>query len=122
MIILLFFVFVFGSKLQVQAKSYYIDDMKIQATIMEDGNLEIEQTLKYVFNGSYNGIYITIPTKYKNREDIISEISDNIYNASGVYLEGVSIIDNYNNTRYFKESIAAVNGSDGVYTEEDMYN
>ena len=122
MIILLFFVFVFGSKLQVQAKSYYIDDMKIQATIMEDGNLEIEQTLKYVFNGSYNGIYITIPTKYKNREDIISEISDNIYNASGVYLEGVSVIDNYNNTRYFKESIAAVNGSDGVYTEEDMYN
>ena len=63
---------------KVQAKSYYIDDMQIEATIQENGDLQIEQTLKYVFNGEYNGIYITIPTKYSNNEKIISDISNDI--------------------------------------------
>ena len=53
--------------------------MQIEATIQDNGDLKIEQTLKYVFNGEYNGIYITIPTKYKNQEEIISKISNNIY-------------------------------------------
>ena len=39
--------------------------MQIEATVQNNGDLQIEQTLKYAFNGEYNGIYITIPTKYK---------------------------------------------------------
>lgn len=93
LIIILFLstIFLLLSKTEVKAKSYYIDDMNIQATIQSNGDLQIEQTLKYVFNGDYNGIYITIPTKYKNKEDTISEISDEIYNAQGVEVQNVII-------------------------------
>jgi hypothetical protein len=94
-IIMLVFVAIIitGKATKVQAKSYYIDDMKIQATVQKNGDLEIEQTLKYNFNGEYNGIYVTIPTKYENKEDIASELSDSMYNAQGVKIEEVSVTD-----------------------------
>ncbi len=63
LVIIFFFILITNTK--VQAKSYYIDDMQIEATVQNNGDLQIEQTLKYAFNGEYNGIYITIPTKYK---------------------------------------------------------
>lgn len=121
-ILLIFIAFILVGKSQVQAKSYYIDDMKIQATVKENGDLQIEQTLKYVFNGSYNGIYITIPTKYKNQEDVISKISDNIYNASGVQVNNVATLDNYGSEQIYNRVKNAYNGSWGVYTEENLYN
>ena len=39
-----------------QAKSYSIEDMDIQATINQDGSLNIKQEITYEFKGSYNGI------------------------------------------------------------------
>ena len=66
LLVIIFFILITNTK--VQAKSYYIDDMQIEATVQNNGDLQIEQTLKYAFNGEYNGIYITIPTKYKNQE------------------------------------------------------
>ena len=53
--ILISFIFIlllmaFNEQNKVQAKSYYIDDMNIQAIVLENGDLEIEQTLKYTFN------------------------------------------------------------------------
>ena len=44
---------------KVEAKSYYIKNMDIQANVNMDGSVDIEQTLTYNFNGEYNGIYIT---------------------------------------------------------------
>ena len=57
---------------------------------MEDGNLEIEQTLKYVFNGSYNGIYITIP--YSLNDDQAKEVNSSskdysLYNGNNVKIK-----------------------------------
>ena len=46
---------------KVEAKSYHIEDMDIQASINQDGSVAVEQTLTYKFNGQYNGIYITVP-------------------------------------------------------------
>lgn len=46
---------------KVEAKSYYIENMDIQASIKDNGSVDIEQTLTYKFDGQYNGIYITIP-------------------------------------------------------------
>ncbi len=102
---------------KVEAKSYYIDNMDIQATILENGDLEIEQTLTYEFDGSYNGIYITIPIQYENKEDILSEISDDIYNAGGVELQKVSLVQN-NQITEFKKVTTAANGSSSVFTED----
>lgn len=126
--ILISFIFIlllmaFNEQNKVQAKSYYIDDMNIQAIVLENGDLEIEQTLKYTFNGSYNGIYITIPTKYKNKEEKISKISDDIYNAQGIELQKVSQLKNGEIVEFQKVNNAS-NGQIRVYTEElksDIY-
>ena len=103
---------------KVQAKSYYIDDMQIEATIQENGDLQIEQTLKYVFNGEYNGIYITIPTKYSNNEKIISDISNDIYDADGVEIQSITSIDENNNKYTYTEDLEDEEAE--LYTEEDM--
>lgn len=103
---------------KVQAKSYYIEEMDIQATIQENGHLEVEQTLEYSFNGDYNGVYLTIPTKYENKEEVISKIDDSIYNAQGVVLKSVTQVENNNEITYKKVN-SARNGQNGVFTEEN---
>lgn len=108
-------------KQEVQAKSYYIEEMDIQATIQENGDVEVEQTLEYSFNGDYNGIYITIPTKYENKEEVISKIDDSIYNAQGVVLKSVTQVENNNEITYKKVN-SARNGQNGVFTEENNRN
>ena len=100
---------------KVHAKSYYIKDMDIQATVLENGDLEIEQTLEYTFNGNYNGIFITIPIKYEDKEKIKSEISDELYNCAGVELKDVSLV---NENEQFKKVNSAAIGDSRVYTEE----
>lgn len=62
-IIFLLIIFVALLSIKTEAKSYYIKNMDIQSTIIDNGDLEIEQTLEYVFNGEYNGIYMTIPVR-----------------------------------------------------------
>ena len=119
--LLVIILFILITNTKVQAKSYYIDDMQIEATVQDNGNLQVEQTLKYAFNGEYNGIYITIPTKYKNQEEVISKISNDIYNASGVFVQDVSLIEDSNEYHYSKVG-SAINGNEGVYTTENTYN
>ena len=111
----------FIMQVKAQAKSYYIENMDIQATIQSNGNVEVEQTLEYSFNGNYNGIYVTIPTQFKNNEEIISSISDDIYNTQGVELQSVQLIENEQEVNYEKAS-KAYNGDGGVYTEETDSN
>ena len=81
---------------KVEAKSYYIKNMDIQANININGSVDIEQTLTYNFNGEYNGIYITVPYKVTDNEykDIIknNRINDNLYTGSEVNVESVSEI------------------------------
>ena len=115
--IIIFLAILFLLQLKVQAKSYYIDDMEIHATILDNGNLEVEQTMEYVFNGSYNGIFINIPTIYENKDEIISKIENKIYNVQGVQLSSINVIEKgIKNT--FKKVEKASNGMNGVYTEE----
>ena len=107
---------------KVQAKSYHIEEMDIQAKIQENGDIEVEQTLEYSFNGDYNGIYITIPTKYENKEEVISKIDDSIYNAEAVVLKSVTVVEKNNNEITYKRVNSARNGQNGVFTEENNRN
>ena len=109
---------IFILQTKVEAKSYYIENMDIKATLQESGDLEIEQTLEYSFNGDYNGIYITIPTEYENNEEIRNKINDSLYNASGVVLESVKEIRKTGEVEY-KLTRLARNGDYGVYTETE---
>ena len=104
---------------KVEAQSYYIEDMDIQANVNTDGSVDIEQTLTYYFNGEYNGIYITVPYKVTNSEykDIIknNRINDNLYTGSDVDVKSVSEIIGKAEKNYNIEK-NAINGENGVYT------
>ena len=59
----LLFVIVFLILMQIstQARSYSIEEMNIQATVLDNGDVNIKQSITYDFNDVYNGIYINIP-------------------------------------------------------------
>lgn len=97
---------------EVQAKSYQVEDMDIQATVNDDGSVNIEQKITYKFNGSYNGIYINIPYQL---EDIEAEENDDLYNGKGVTVNKVSTINNGVETEFNKVN-SAINGNKNVYT------
>ena len=69
-------------------KSYSIDDMNIEATILDDGSVSVKQTIEYNFKGQYNGIYIDIPTEIDSKEydsyRTQGELKDSLYINSGV--------------------------------------
>lgn len=69
--LLVIILFILITNTKVQAKSYYIDDMQIEATVQDNGNLQVEQTLKYAFNGEYNGIYNNTNKIQKSRGSYI---------------------------------------------------
>lgn len=103
------------------AKSYSIDDMDIQATITPNGDVKISQKILYTFNGSYNGVYLTIPF---NLEDVEAEeaingtrFNDNLYNGSEVAVNRVSVVSGGREDLY-TQTTNAVNGRSGVYTSE----
>lgn len=96
----------------VQAKSYQVEDMDIQATVNDDGSVNIEQKITYKFNGSYNGIYINIPYQL---EDIEAEENDDLYNGKGVTVNKVSVVNNGAETEFNKVN-SAINGNKNVYT------
>lgn len=48
-------------------RSYYIDSYQISARINENGDMLVDETLDYVFDGSFNGIYRTLGLE-KNEE------------------------------------------------------
>lgn len=110
---------------KVEAKSYSIENMDIQATVEQDGSLKIEQKLTYKFNGEYNGIYITVPYNLENieSEEIIKndKINDSIYNGNNVILKRVALIEKNNEKNFFLEDENfATNGMDEIYTEENL--
>ncbi len=87
-----------GLNTKTQAKSYTIEDMDIQATIQNNGDVYVKQNITYDFKGSYNGIYITIPyvlndTEYKKavQNNIIDE---ELYYGTGVEVQSVFMTQN----------------------------
>lgn len=44
-------------------RSYYIENYQISARVSENGDMQVDETLDYVFDGSFNGIYRTLVTK-----------------------------------------------------------
>lgn len=104
---------------KVEAKSYSIDNMDIQATVQTNGDVKIEQTLTYTFDGSYNGVYITVPINLDDStyNEVIKNkrINDNLYNGTGVTIEKLGTLVGNNITEFTKND-NAVNGSKNVYT------
>lgn len=120
-ITIIFLIGIFATS-EVQAKSYTIKDMDIQATILENGDVEVVQKLTYDFNGEYNGIYIDIPDSLESEEydrfrKQTTALKDSLYNASAVQVNRVSEIKGEKKQEY-QRKISATNGTRGVYTLE----
>lgn len=118
-IIIAIFLGIFACTNKVQAKSYTIENMDIQATIQKDGTVEVSQTLTYNFNGSYNGIFIDIPynlddEEYDKARKQTNALNDSLYNARGVDILEVSQIHNNTPIKYEKVT-SAQNATRGVY-------
>lgn len=123
--IVIYMIFIFaiiiGIQTHVEADSYKIEDMDIQATINQDGSADIIQKLTYDFNGTYNGIYIDIPyeIKDKEKEDSIKtdKLDDSLYTGSNIEIENITSND-YGIENSYKEVRYATNGDENVYTAE----
>ena len=94
LIISIFFILIILINDNSYAKSYSIENMNIQATILEDGSVNVKQDIKYKFNGNYNGIYITIPCNFKDaeREEVNKKLEqgDEIYNGTSVQVKEIT--------------------------------
>lgn len=119
---ILFFIFFFivlFAMHKVEAKNYSIQAIDMQVTIQSNGDLQVNETLQYYFEGSYNGIYITLPygvndAKYDSIRKQTSLLNDSFYNASDVTIHSISVLG-----KQFEKVEYAQNGRDGVYTIEN---
>ena len=115
-IILFSMIILFTCKGKVEAKSYEIQDMDIQAIINQDGSVSIEQKLTYKFNGEYNGIFINIPYNMESKSILKSnKINDSFYNGDNIVVNKVELI-NGTEEQEFKQVNTAFNGYSNVYT------
>ena len=107
---------------KVEADSYKINNMNIEAIINEDGSVNIVQDITYDFNGSYNGIYLNIPIKTTYLEQKVikgSKINDSLYEGDSVTVKEIKVIDNNKNSEeIFQQVEKARNGDSKVYTKE----
>lgn len=119
LIIFCIFISTFIFQKNVEAKSYNVEEMDIQATVNNNGSVAIEQKIKFEFNGEYNGIYINIPYNLEDTEldEVVkgNKIDEKLYNGNSVTVQNVSVVTK-NIEREFREVISARNGSTDVYT------
>ena len=54
----IFILLIFQAKVEA---NYSIDKMNIEATVLENGDINVKQRITYTFKSNYNGIYIKIP-------------------------------------------------------------
>jgi len=51
-------------------RSWHIEDFHAEVHVRRSGEVEVTETLKVRFEGSYNGIFRTIPIQYRNRANL----------------------------------------------------
>lgn len=84
-------------------KEYFIDKLNIEAEILNNGDVVINELIEYRFNGNFNGVY-------RNLE---------LSGSEGYLINGVSVIDSLGNTiNIAKED----NGADNTYQINDNSN
>lgn len=117
-LLIVFFAFLISISNVCYGKSYTIDNIDMQATINQDGSVNVKQEMTYTFKGEYNGIYITIPHNLNEEEyDSCREqgkLKDNLYNNSGVSINRISL----DKTSFVNDDYAS-NGAKNVYKLEN---
>lgn len=102
-IIFLALIFIMPFSIKVEAKSYDIDNLKINAEITEIGNVDIEEELSYNFHGDFNGIYRNLEKK----------------GCNGYEISSVSLKDKNNNIISLKKSNGSENNTYQINESSD---
>lgn len=118
-LILIIIIIMFLLNNTVEAKSYYIKNMTIDATVLDNGDVDINQTFEYEFDGQYNGVYLTIPIKNKSEK---AQINDDFYNPTEVEIKQITTEKNEETLRTFRKVNNANIGDRDVYIEEKKNN
>lgn len=107
----------------IEASSYKIDDYKINATIKSNGDMHVEEYLKYNFSEDMNGLYRDILYKYNYENQIDSlDATSSRYQASGISNINayVSDTDFYNLSQMTLEEESKLhNGISGFFSITD---
>ncbi|WP_058271206.1 DUF2207 domain-containing protein [Olsenella massiliensis] len=77
---------VLAAPLRVLAKDYSIDEVRISATVAADGSVSVSETREFAFDGSFNGVYWSIPTGSYDGRDVHTSIG-----AVGI-MEGTTFV------------------------------
>ena len=103
--------------------AYTIDEYTINATVLKNGNMQVEELLKYKFNESKNGVFRDLLYRYNfSTQKDNMEATSSRYQANGV----INIKAYYSNNSFedmgeaiFKAESELTNGMNGYYSIAD---
>lgn len=102
---------------------YKIEDYKINATVMKNGNVHVVEYLKYYFDYDMNGVYRSILYKYSfNNQPSGMEPTSSRYQADNI--ENIQVYTSNTSFEFMPESTkenenSINNGMNGVYSVQD---
>ncbi len=106
----------------VKGADYKIEDYKINAIVKENGDLEVEEFLKYKFSKSMNGVFREIMYKYNySSQKSDMEPTSSRYQSNGVSDVSVYTSDiGFDNMKESKLSENLVNGMSDFYSMQNL--
>ena len=105
------------------SKSYTIDQININAIVLPDGNIEINETRTYTFKGKFSWAEYQLPLDKLGEVKLFSlrESSQNYYKSNDE-LPGSYYIENKGNTFYVQAGAGIVADSDPAREYEESVN
>lgn len=114
-ILVTFILFFVPTIVQADGPSYNITNHSINATILENGNLHIDESFTYKFNSSANGLTRSLRYYYKEDSDSMGPNSSR-YQASDITNLQIYVKKEGENKELYQKSLSAENGDSGIYT------
>ncbi|MGG7059002.1 DUF2207 domain-containing protein [Clostridium tertium] len=102
-IFLMIFILMAPQSVYADNKEYFVDKLNIEAQILNNGDVVVNEIIEYRFNGDFNGIYRNL----------------NLEGADTYLVNGISIIDNTGNTI---EATEEYNDENNTYQINEDYN
>jgi hypothetical protein len=102
-ILTMIFILIAPKSVYADNKEYFVDKLNIEAQILNNGDVVVNEIIEYRFNGDFNGIYRNL----------------NLDGTNAYLVNGISIIDNTGNTIELTEGYSDENNT---YQINEDYN
>lgn len=97
--------FVFAFSIVIYAGETSVGNMNIEANILENGDMQVTETIEFEISGELNGLY----------RDVVLGLQDK-YGASGLEVVGVKV----DNRKFEYSPVSLDNGTDGKYNVNEI--